>query len=694
MAPRSTLSPSAKKILQAQRRLLEKEKANNYTTRSEAVKRELSARAEAAVASRKLHETSKRTTDTFFASMRSIVSTVAASWGIRVPIDLSSGVKLEAWTDYKKIVVRYPILHSDFVSTDLTVKAEEITEAMINIKAAVYHEVGHNRFTIPLITLIEKYTEHVEHLFATGDTDGALKALKNIGIFSPSDDPYLRSQQVPKHCRTEEIHNAWNILEDQRMEAVVVKDSPIIGAYLTSLIKRHFPVNECVWLFVAGRRYLPQDFRDAARELFVSSFGYEGAEYSRALGEERAAWAERIIIKYMATTSTQEMLALAIEFDSLMSVIDRDPKAPHEHWKVQPTTPSAADSATQEDSESDSSDESTGTGSSGAKDKDGQDRGEDGQGRGEDSTTGEEQDQQSGTPNKGVGKGSKTVTERDLKNMLNDIVQDAVEALKEDSNVQSEAQAVLDNIIRQLADPLPKFSGDAHGSSALWESEAVRIAAEMERSFDIRIADCAPMWQTRTTRGIVDPFAYRTREPGSREFYRLYDDSGDLGRSLAVSVLLDTSGSMSGQESNLSISGYAIASACRALDIPVNVMAFDSYSQMLYSANDAEICFQTLACSGGTEPDEALRACLDQDYDKRQHLVFILTDGLWFAHSLQVLQELASDNRKIFLLGWNLGRGNDNLRTFANHGAAEVQPLRSLSDLPLFVQNAVAEHLG
>jgi hypothetical protein len=124
------------------------------------------------------------------------VAAVLASEEVNVPIQCrkSEHGGISAWTDFSQIDITYR-MHED----------KRLLAA--TLRALLYHEGGHIRWSIPFPDLVR-----------------AVKAERG-------------SLPLPDGVHMEKLlHRAWNVLEDQRMETAVVSDSPRKAAYLTPLI--------------------------------------------------------------------------------------------------------------------------------------------------------------------------------------------------------------------------------------------------------------------------------------------------------------------------------------------------------------------------------------------------------------------------------------------------------------------------
>lgn len=664
MAKQPTLSPSARKIMQEQRRKLKRSSTDAAAARTKRAIDEYERRKQHAA--HRSSRTSEAALNAILNSIRSMTSTVASTWGINVPIYLDYGTDLSAWTDFGSIHVTYPrpILRKMY-DVDLakegivSLKVDQIKPLLAELRGLVYHEVGHCRFTISYASLTSHVTETQQPVW---------DALPNTQW-------------------------AWNVMEDQRMETRVVSESPIIGAYIAAVIDRHFDANsQYLWAFVAGRRFLSPDLRAAAREEFVAQHG-----------EVCAAAVEHAIRRYAAATTEVDMIQAVIDFCQALPVQGDNDNFGRSHRSSGVKQPSAESGATEDDDEPQDGQDSQEGGQEAAGDENGEsgdgkgaDNGEPDSGAQGDAVTGDGGDNvqgngtQDGNVRSSTGQGTNSGQSLlDALEIFQQQMSDALQQMSDDAEFDAmieaatqEAQRVADGALGRVTNRKP-ISDDM-----LATAEAV--ASMMQEAFDVRVADVAPMWEQRTSRGIIDPFAYRTREPGSQDYRRHYNDRGDLGRSMAVSLVLDVSGSMDGYGNELGAAAYAVATACRALDIPITVTAFSSSAVTVFDANDQHIEPHALACNGGTAPSTALVHLEDQRHFKQHHIAIILTDGMWDRSELEALRDSTALVDGMFVLGFRLSEHI--MRTF--RVATETYSLNSLWDLPMIVQSLVAERLG
>ena len=258
-------------------------------------------------------------------------SAVLASEGlhVRVSVDLAPTARKHAYTDFSTIVVGYPIATGGNTTVD-------VAEVAAILRGTVYHEGGHCRFT-----------EKPEELFGR---------YQNANI-----DP-AKKAAVAKMWKDQHnlLHYAWNLSEDQRMEMLVVEDSPRKAAYFAPMVidmvidyrktltttadtqatyKRlmdHFvnegiltraeadarPFNEQVaeqqrvagYPLIAWRRYLPRDLRLTMRAAFLAAWG-----------QAKTVKIERLILTYVKANDVEVAVDALVELAPLLREVMAPP---------------------------------------------------------------------------------------------------------------------------------------------------------------------------------------------------------------------------------------------------------------------------------------------------------------------------------------------------------------------------------
>ena len=156
---------------------------------------------------------------------------------------------------------------------------------------------------------------------------------------------------------------------------------------------------------------------------------------------------------------------------------------------------------------------------------------------------------------------------------------------------------------------------------------------------------------------------------------------------MAVSLLLDTSGSMSGTSCILGALAYACKTACDSLKIPCTVSTFETRGWLVWAPEDKPTHIQ-LPALGGTNIIGCCEVLGEQQYDKSNHLVLVMTDGQ-FNKDFRGFQHYGADGRYFIGLGygWNVA---ESLKEQNPH---EVYGIRDLMQIPQVLQGFLIEYL-
>lgn len=676
MAKKPTLSPEAKRILQAERRRLQRQAASSTEARITAA-REALQRDKA----NRYSESRGLAKDALIRAVHSMVSATTTSWGIRIPISIESshtGAPLKAYTDWRKVIIRYP---SQFVDATEKGDIDALRSLIADLKGITYHEVGHNRFTVPFPNLVKMAQR--SHELLSGEN-----------------------------------HRAWNVLEDQRMELAVVNESPVIGVYFTQMVANHLlkAKDPEQFILISGRLYLPKSVRMAYRRLFVEKYD-----------EDHTLLVEDVIRRYMVATSPNDMVDAVLDLRDLlrgMGAVVPDTNTEHtssgnpsddaaNRERIDQSAASSDDFDQQEQSEDE---QQPGDGAEGDEDGEsdagastGSDESEDGDEAGNSSIDGKSDDDADeedgeGSPNEKDG-GSDTDTDSDTpggdgsdtsersgKSQSDDgDLQQMLEDLLEDTADKAQNNRGIDDVIRDINEymagnttSLPR-DADIDLLSAESSAAADTLADGLRHALDVMVAETQPIWQARQARGVIDPFAYRTRPSGSTEYRRLYDDRGDTGTDIAVTLALDVSGSMYGHSEPLGVVAFACKKACDDIGIPCTVVTFDHRGHLVWGKDDKpeHLSFRV---SGGTDPKPVLEALDAQVYDKAVHIVLMMTDGAFGTKTLpDGIRPYASDNR--YFIGLGLGEGVED--SLSRAGFTDTATITNLMSIPDFLREAL-----
>lgn len=568
---------------------------------------------------------------------------------------------IDSWVGHRvPLTIRHPAPYfraiTDFetISIDIPEIKDPDMDFVADLRGLAMHEAGHVLKTDPFPIMVDHAMPIDKPWDRHEDRNRTLFIEKVTG------------------CNLGLLHKAWNMLEDQRMESAMVRESINLGRYFNVIVLTHVlqcGVTSRSHLLLHGRKHVDAGVRVAARQAFLAEHG-----------PDLLAEAERCIVDYKRSKDLVEMWYLVIDFARLLPQVqgEDDPGTDSidGHDDPQPGTeeggektedsaePAEYGDPCENGSPSDSG-QTSGDGGSDSEDKDGQ---------------GESKDPNPGGGGAGTTSGAPAWDE--------EAVRDAIEKAKEARNNDKQLEHDIKAYNHALSDnakglpmrriPTPADPDPEARSKALRLNRAIRNLMEQAR------AQKAPTWQIQQRRGMLDVRAYVTRQPGDMEFYKDYVEGGDLKLpNMAVSVVLDGSGSMDSHAQDLAIAAFGMKSACDVVGIPCTITVHDTNAYLLWDEHDRplEVPYNIVP-GGGTDPKRALDLLDLQKDGKDNHLVILMTDGMWAWSGENSLANYAAPDRDIVMFYY---------RCDPRHGprgtetCSLVQRIDDLSELPRFL---------
>lgn len=625
------LSASSRKVVNRARRQMAKEIAQERAEREDRIRSEFNNH-DVIVAK----QADTRKANGVCNGAASVLRTVSSSWDVNLPINVNHARYLDNWggqTDFTSIDIHVP--HDAFEQAeDGSFDQDQLRDGMLNLLAIGYHEIGHNMFTIPFGNL----------------------------PFDATGMSYDRSM----------VQMIWNCMEDQRMETAVVSESPVIAGYFAAAMPTIIKEVENLHLMIHGRTYLPDEYREGARSLFVALHG-----------EELADKAANIIDRYISAVTVNQMCAAVLEMVSVYEAIREKGMGTPETGGVdthgEPYTWGNPETCMGDESEEDrakrtgnairkakkdeektekaesSGGSSEGESSEGESEVDGEEADGEGEessaspGKGEASDTGDgeggeaesEGEGDSSVPQEKDGASGYDLSDADFeaaeadqlgKDELERMAEDIVESAKQD------IQQYLDMAAQEFTQTVNETDAGDFPVAALAgtltmekQAEAEVLSERMVKAFEQAVANRDPSWQRNVDHGVLDAFRYRTRQRGDRNFYRRRSGDRNIGSDIAVTLLLDNSGSMLDEVVDLSVMAYAVELACHEIGAACRVLLFNSSTYLLNDIHDQPVPTRIVA-TGGTDPDEGLKSLDKPIDDATHHLALVMTDGS-FGHS-------------------------------------------------------------
>lgn len=557
-----------------------------------------------------------------------------------------------AYTDFKRIVIKWP---KASVPNRLNRKAT--ADCIAQIKGVMQHEMGHIRFTVPwnqvLSVVGENTTPHPAGL----------------------------------------LHKCWNMLEDQRMESLVVETVPRIANYFGTMVANVVLANtnmEQSWLMLAGRAYLPnkvlrqsyimfdefceqQGITDGALTWFNLVQDYRAAATEKALHDAvvaayefiqdvRATMPEAMDSHDSMDESENDLADSARGKGNITDMFDEKPKKSNKKSKKSDDPGSGGDSTEEQgdgqgDQGDDQGDGDEGEGSGSGKGDEEADSSDGSSGEGDEG--GSDEADSPGQSN--TGDGSETTHEEEFKEALDEALNEFDQGIQRDSDIND---IMRDAQTRGDATGLPEYPNEAEAMSPDLQERAKLTARGIENALNSFVTDAAPQWHVRQDTGVIDALAYRTKQVGATDYRRLLHDDGNIGLDVHVSMLCDVSGSMgwgyggaSSPITALSESLYATALACQNLGIGSTFTLWSSGNQNYRVWADGQPTPTLWPCMGGTDPLTALDDLDGHNPEgAKKHLVIIFTDGAW-AGGFPSLRQWDAPDRHIVLVRYGSYEG-------------------------------------
>ena len=426
-----------------------------------------------------------------------------------------------------------------------------------------------------------------------------------------------------------------NMLEDQRIETLLVARYPSIAPYLTATIARWLSntPEEGIgnYMLVRGRRYLPIEIRQAFRDMF----------------------AEPSLIPTIADIVDQyRVLAFPRDYDKAQELIKRwnDEVLRKLNLPKMPQGPNGC-----------SSRDPVGKGRpepGKAQEKDAQRAG--GMGKAESTSVQakpnptsntnkppqpktaqealalrEELQAEQGDKPSGMQAGEGHVESvGGIPNNIQEMLEDAIQTVLERKDVQQDIKTKQKVIVGgdgKHEDALKQGRFDKTTVPA--ESMVLyrKFARELERLRD----ECEPMWHREEASGKLNVM----RAVRGCEIDQAFDrwDEGSDGADVEAVIMVDRSGSMAGGRNDMhaSVACWTIKRALEQIGAPVTVYAFDDKAELAYGRNELadRTRYKFIYGNGGTNPYSTLLAAeqLLMASRKKNKMLFMITDGAFDA---------------------------------------------------------------
>lgn len=611
-------------------------------------------------------------------AIRSVTSVVRASFGLDQPVHYEYtngsvyGRILTAKTNLKEIMLQVNL--GRFQETD----DASVRKNIALLKGATYHEVAHCLWTKD-----------------------------------------WKTYKFPEGFDLWEYFNAWNLLEDGRIETLLIEKSPVIRNYLLPLVYEVvLSKNQFGWANVV----------DGAPFLIVRSYLPKGIQLStlRACHEARRdmsilAQMHNVSTAYQQASGWDDQIPHVIRFHELMKQWNAqnpsgggqpDPHGDHtqtddDEGNPEPTfkrvsKPNDTDwdigeivayqaPPEQDEQQDEQQDEASADSNDSAQQSD--DADDDTPADGKPANSGEQSNQDDSTSDASKADSPDTGSTGASTGAINESAQRAREEIAEalnDAVTESVTSHELNEVVNQFNKAMSR--GLQKTTSILPNDRIVNpamitlannITLGMINALDTIVVTPDPSWKYGMDDGaILDLEAFVNRDIGDDSYWVDKDGTGERGHDLSVSLLLDCSGSMAYYLTELGIVSYAIRKACDHFDIPCTTTLFGSDSNILWDTDD-EPSLVTLPNMGGTCIGRALLDTPNQRHGKGRHLVVIFTDGEW--GDVESLRPFFPNGEVTLLVGFGVPLGD-----LQRRNADTCVSIGQLIDLPSEVEKSIA----
>lgn len=547
-------------------------------------------------------------------------------------VKYNNGRPVNCWTDFDSIHIG--IDPQCFNPSDM----DSMSELVHIVKGLTYHEGGHVLYT----------TAHKAMCTKVGCT-GTHQEIPMPILAEHLNNPEIRISE-------DYVLMAWNMLEDQRIECQMVALSPVMARYFTTIVAKYVinaddPGNS--WPWIVARSYLPSELRQAVRNTaeqrdtahLIPLINETAMRYRNSRDYAEMHQAVLDMAQYLVMWSDGFNPPKGVDEHKFVNSTKSEQAKPNELDDFAPETPTNDQSGSNDDN-SQESDEDTESG---------------------DKPTDSDGSQQSAGDEAG---------DKSFRDYLDSLVND---------NISQTSHDEVHSFVGEINDAMARMAPKDESVSPMREDDIGKSTEVMHGMLDVLdrlVVQVDPSWCFYQDDGVIDPTAYLTRDPGDMNFWSGMNGDNANGHDLAVSLLIDSSGSMDHRMSHVSIAAMGIRKACEHYDIPCTITTFSDETRLV-AEGDQDVDFVYIGAGGGTQIMDALMLLDHQQYGKRNHLVVILTDGEWT--DTKDIRIWGKPTRHLMIVGVNVMH-----EMIMNKGANTAITISDVSQLAPLVTNALA----
>jgi hypothetical protein len=515
----------------------------------------------------------------------------------------------------------------------------------------------------------EWFCEHIvpaimrREMSSTGKTLMAVKGVAYHELAHVLWTPRANHKPVSGFKNNTDLFRTFNVLEDQRIESLFVATYKPAARFFTEAVLKYIvegsgKLADKAHILTHGRRFLPTEVRQGLRALFITSNDVDEDfinelesiidEYRMIAFPKDADRAVELITRF------HEMLRNMNLSDRLDDLVVSDGHDDHKSGSTETAANQSAsrqklEDSDKEDSDSDESDSGDSDEASDEADS-GSASGSSDDGDGHDASAADDDsgadDSTLGNPTNGASKsvgGGASTDLGDLEAEVMEAIEDTLDDVTADIDDEgTKTLKSLNDTVKGVAEGLaPKVPDRIRASGATVNvTPGMKAGSRQLQDWITKaVTDCEEDWERGQSEGRLHVGDAMNAMGRHFDVFSKWEDNSD-GLSFEVVILLDMSSSM-GHANGYHVddayraaqANWIIRKAFTALDIPVHVIGYHSYTHYLSGpgcavANDT---FDLPVRGEATDPDEAIRwaTSILSNSTAANRLLVSITDGDW-----------------------------------------------------------------
>ena len=469
---------------------------------------------------------------------------------------------------------------------------------------------------------------------STAEHWGSLKSMLFHEISHIMWSPRFNQKPLKEIRDDGERWRVWNILEDQRIESLfTTKYSPSIP-FFTKMVADHILTSgnregrKLAWLWIHGRKYLPETMRNEYRRVFENYLADIGV-LARVTADDFASIIDSYRVLVFPTDS-EAGLALVNKFYDLLQIVFEASQMTEQTYNQEAhnwqnghhmhnsgrTVPVAQSRKDRDEMVEDEAEAEPSAGSESTE-----------------SSSGSSAESISGSSNSPLPSTDEMARTDDR--ALDETIlasEYASDAVAEEGMemVKSVARMAGDEEGSYIPNVANTYGAQYYPVDDWMPAASKRLVQEMARVF----ADYEDGWVRNNSSGRLNMVDAMSARGSHFDVFDVWQETDDADLSFEVAILVDRSSSMQGIDQwNTAKAMWVIQRACEQLEIPVTIIGYDNEASMMATKSNRARHneFMVLPAQGGTYPVPALQwaSSLMRNSHAKNRLIISLTDGQW-----------------------------------------------------------------